>query len=462
MLMRRLSFLVLLLGLFALLVRTAVHSAGSPEPALLYTVTPHYVADAWLHGADRFPQAARLVIGAGPNAKPLAPSFYSAADANISFDAKRLLFAGKAKAEDKWQIWEVAVAGGDPAQITACDDDCVRPFYLPDDRFVYAHRINGKFALEVSTRDRSTQVLSSIPGNALPSDVLRDGRILFQAGDVLRDGRILFQAGDPLGSEDAAEIFTVYADGSGIESYRCDHGHHRGAAKQLASGDIVFADDHGLARFTSSLAHQVDVGAAPGEYAGDVVEDRSGDWLVSVRKNSNSVFELQRRKASGEQNTVIAVRGSDVVEPRLLSPRPIPNRHPPALHDWDGANLLCLNAYTSKLKIEPTSVASMRLYTRSANGEAVLVGSSPVEKDGSFFVHVPSDRPLQIELLDHSENTVQREHGWFWTKRGEQRECVGCHAGPERAPENAVPAVLLRSTDPVDMTPRTAQQQGVQ
>jgi hypothetical protein len=55
-------------------------------------------------------------------------------------------------------------------------------------------------------------------------------------------------------------------------------------------------------------------------------------------------------------------------------------------------------------------------------------------------------------LLDRSGVPLQREHGWFWMKRGEQRECVGCHAGPERAPENAVPAVLLRSTDPVDMT----------
>jgi hypothetical protein len=29
---------------------------------------------------------------------------------------------------------------------------------------------------------------------------------------------------------------------------------------------------------------------------------------------------------------------------------------------------------------------------------------------------------------------------------------VGCHTGPERASENRVPAVLLRSTTPVDLT----------
>ena len=34
-------------------------------------------------------------------------------------------------------------------------------------------------------------------------------------------------------------------------------------------------------------------------------------------------------------------------------------------------------------------------------------------------------------------------------RKGEQRICVGCHAGPERSPENAVPAVLVKTTTPV-------------
>ncbi len=77
---------------------------------------------------------------------------------------------------------------------------------------------------------------------------------------------------------------------------------------------------------------------------------------------------------------------------------------------------------------------------------------APVERDGSFFVHVPSERPLQIELLDAAGHTLKREHGFFWMRRGEQRACVGCHAGPETAPENAVPIILLKSTTPADMT----------
>jgi hypothetical protein len=125
------------------------------------------------------------------------------------------------------------------------------------------------------------------------------------------------------------------------------------------------------------------------------------------------------------------------------------------LHDWPNANLLCLNAYTSKYQFAAASIRSVRLYARANSGDSKLLGTAPVERDGSFFVQVPTEQPLQIELLDGQGRTLQREAGFFWMRRGEQRVCVGCHAGPETAPENAVPMILLKSTTPADMTGAT-------
>jgi Hydrazine synthase alpha subunit middle domain len=116
------------------------------------------------------------------------------------------------------------------------------------------------------------------------------------------------------------------------------------------------------------------------------------------------------------------------------------------------ANLLCLNAYTSKHRFPSGSIAFVRLYAREASGSAKLLGEAPVETDGSFYLRTPADQPLKIELLDSARKTLHKEVGWFWLRHGEQRVCVGCHAGPETAPENAVPAVLLRSTKPADLT----------
>ncbi len=43
----------------------------------------------------------------------------------------------------------------------------------------------------------------------------------------------------------------------------------------------------------------------------------------------------------------------NVIQPVLLAERVVPNRHPSGLHDWSNANLLCLNAYTSKYQFAP-------------------------------------------------------------------------------------------------------------
>ena len=58
---------------------------------------------------------------------------------------------------------------------------------------------------------------------------------------------------------------------------------------------------------------------------------------------------------------------------------------------------------------------------------------------------------IRFSLVDDNDKVLRQEHGWFWIRRGEQRICVGCHTGPERAAENNVPAVLLRSTTPMDL-----------
>ncbi len=264
---------------------------------------------------------------------------------------------------------------------------------------------------------------------------------------------MLFEAAFPLGAGTKAELYTVYSDGSGVESYRCDHGADRHSGKQVTTGDIVFASVNALERFTSPLAHSDPISTPKGQFSGDVAQMASGDWLVTWRANSSEPYRLMKWKIGAPSlDPVAAQNGLNLLQPALLASRPIPNRHPSGLHDWPNANLLCLNAYTSKYHFEPGSIATVKVYTPSPSGQPKLIGSSPVETDGSFFLHVPSDQPIKFELLDASGKTLKKEAGWFWMRRGEQRICVGCHAGPERAPDNEVPKVLLKSTTPVDMT----------
>ena len=421
--------------------KPAPSAAVGDLPQLLYTAASSYEPLAWMRGGDRFRADATIIVHDGDRQRPLVPDFAASADPAVSFDGQRILFAGKVYPQDHWRIWEFALDSGAVRPVTSAAEDCIRPFYLPEGRIVYARRVQGQFAIErLDLTGKNPLLLTYGPANFLPTDVLRDGRILFEAGF-------------PLGSEDVPEIYAVYSDGSGVESYRCDHGTARHSARQVHSGDVIFAASHGLARFTSPRAQGVPVYAPAGEYAGDVAETASGDWLLSWRPNAALPFRLMRwTPGTADFKPALEPVYANVMQPVLLGSRAIVNRHPSGLHDWPNANLLCLNAYTSKYKFAPGSIHSARIYTRDDQSKPKLLGTAPVERDGSFFVQVPADQPLQVELLDAAGKTLHRESGFFWMRRGEQRGCVGCHAGPETSPENAVPMILLKSTTPADLT----------
>jgi hypothetical protein len=282
--------------------------------------------------------------------------------------------------------------------------------------------------------------LTYIHGNAFPTDVLRDGRILFEANYML-------------GAGSTPELYLVYADGSGIESVRCDHGRPRWGGAQLRSGDIVFTHGTTLARFTSPLAHEVPLAPPPAHYAGAIRETAYGKWIVSARATSDPHYTIKAwQPGSAALRTILSDSNQDLVEPVIIALRPRPNRHPSGLHPWDYANLLALNVRISRDGTLPGIPASVRVEAQDANGKIVTTGTAPIESDGSFFVQVPADKPIHFAVLDAKGTVLRQEHGWFWARAGEQRICVGCHAGPERAPENRVPAVLLRTIAPFDLT----------
>jgi hypothetical protein len=429
---------------------------------VIFTAAPVYESLAALSGDERFPKGAQLMVLRAGRTEALAPGFAASADASVSFDAKTVLFAGKRNAGDTWGIWEVAAEGGAARRILAGPTDLIRPLWMPDGRMVYARREAGGFALEAAGLDGSGALkLSYLPGNFVPDDVLRDGRVLFESGFPLGGGAT------PNPSAQSAvgarpEMFLVYADGSGVESVRCDHGAGSGAGyknqgrehgRQLLSGDIVFTHGTKLARFTSALAEEAAVTAPAGDFAGDVAEMPDGRWLVSVRSSGAKHYGLAAfRPGDPGMELIVEDAERDLVEPVVVTPRAVPNRYPSGLHDWAFGNLLALDARQSRSGAVSGTPALVRAETRDEAGHVVSLGTAPVEKDGSFFVEAAGDRPLRFILLDAEGRTLRQEQGWFWVRRGEQRICVGCHTGPERAPENRVPQVLLRTTTPADLT----------
>ena len=72
-----------------------------------------------------------------------------------------------------------------------------------------------------------------------------------------------------------------------------------------------------------------------------------------------------------------------------------------------------------------------------------VIGTVPVEADGSAHFQVPADTPLYFQLLDANHMELRRMRSFISFQPGERRGCVGCHeTRAEAGAVASVPAAL--------------------
>ena len=80
-----------------------------------------------------------------------------------------------------------------------------------------------------------------------------------------------------------------------------------------------------------------------------------------------------------------------------------------------------------------------------------ILGTVPVEADGSASFKVPANTPIAIQPLDENGRAVQIMRSWFTAMPGETVSCVGCHESQNTTPGGRPPAALVRK--PSEITP---------
>ncbi|MDR1290903.1 MAG: NPCBM/NEW2 domain-containing protein [Planctomycetaceae bacterium] len=95
-------------------------------------------------------------------------------------------------------------------------------------------------------------------------------------------------------------------------------------------------------------------------------------------------------------------------------------------------------------KTTPNSNSPRSGYGSEKNARAVL-GTVPVEDDGSAFFNMPVDIPVYFLAIDQNGNSVQRMRSATYVKPGEKLMCNGCHENRHKPPTiNAVYAKAMR------------------
>jgi hypothetical protein len=71
-----------------------------------------------------------------------------------------------------------------------------------------------------------------------------------------------------------------------------------------------------------------------------------------------------------------------------------------------------------------------------------VVGTVPVEPDGSAYMEVPALRSLFFVALDENNNSVKRMHSFLVVLPGETTSCLGCHEQRQRTPRPQAPGAV--------------------
>ena len=108
-------------------------------------------------------------------------------------------------------------------------------------------------------------------------------------------------------------------------------------AAELATGDLIFQNGPGLARFTSARAGQLALALPRVSMSGRWAELDTGEWLAAYRAGEGSPYWICRFTARPAAQPVKLV-GPNAFQPVSVRIRPVPPYHPSSLGNREGAN----------------------------------------------------------------------------------------------------------------------------
>ena len=94
-------------------------------------------------------------------------------------------------------------------------------------------------------------------------------------------------------------------------------------------------------------------------------------------------------------------------------------------------------------KTHPTMDSPHMGITRDDPGKFVI-GSVPVEEDGSAYFHAPAGVAFFLQALDDQGMAIQTMRSATYLQPGQTATCIGCHEPRNTAPPNARPLAAVR------------------
>ncbi len=93
-----------------------------------------------------------------------------------------------------------------------------------------------------------------------------------------------------------------------------------------------------------------------------------------------------------------------------------------------------------------------RIGFANAESARMMLGTIPVESDGSAYFRAPAGKPLYFQAVDEAGRAVQTMRSITYLQPGERRSCLGCHEPRRTSPTNRQ-GILAQQRPPSTIQP---------
>jgi len=411
-------------------------------------------------------------------------------DVDLHFDAKKMLFSMPGTA-NRWQIWEIGADGSGLRQVTTgehADVDNYDACYLPDGRIIFGSTrcFHGVPCVGGNNTVANLFIMDNQGGSVrqLCFDQDHDWCPV-----VLNNGRVLYARWEYSDSPHyfTRLLFSMNPDGTNQMEYYASNSmwpnstfYARPIPDHPTKIVAVISGHHGVPRMGELLVfdpargrHQAEgaVQRIPGY--GKKVEPRiadglvNGSWpkflhpyplsenyfLVSCQPHSKALWGLYLVDTFDNMLLLREEPGYVYFEPVPLKTTPTPPAVPDRIDLRRKDALVYLSdVYFGKgLQDVPRgTVKQLRVYEfhfaypRMGGHINIgidgpwdarrILGTVPVEQDGSASFRVPANTPIAVQPLDEDGRSLQVMRSWFTAMPGETLSCVGCHESQNSTP----------------------------
>lgn len=436
--------------------------------------------------------------------KPSKKEFIS--DIDLHFKGDKILFSMPGK-DKNWQVFELSLTGGAPTELPLIPDNDVENYdacYLPDGNIIFTS--TAPF-VGVPCVQGSSHVTNSYLLNSKTNQIRR---LTFDqehnwCPTVLNNGKVLYQRWEysDIPHFPSRMLFTMNPDGTNQKEYygsnsywpnsifyaRPIPGHptkvvgivggHHGAPRM---GEMIIFDPAQGRHETDGVVQRI---TDYGKKVESVILDRLVDdswpkflhpypideqyFLVSAKLNEQANWGIYLVDVHDNMLLLKEEPGSVLFEPIPIKKQTVPPVIPSRIdEDSEVATMYINNIYMGEgLKGVPKgTVKNLRLFTyqfayHGMGGQVNrvgldgpwdikrILGTVPVEADGSAIFKIPANTPIAMQPLDEEGKAIALMRSWATAMPGEVLSCVGCHESQNTVPPSGVRMASKRAVSEI-------------